>query len=224
MIKVLLLKMIKLIICDLDDTIFPEYDYVISGYREIAKKYNEKVGINTNSIFNQLKASFDADIENPFNAFIEKNNLNLNEINAMINIYRYHKPQLTLYKDIEDFLKKIKSMDIIITILTDGEEKRQLTKIDALGIIDYFDYIKVSEEKFFKPHPHGYEEILNRYQFKNREILCIGDNPNKDFYYPLEHDINAVKTNRFVNLQFPANHPIIKEIQEMSQILTLLST
>ena len=224
MIKALLLKMIKLIICDLDDTLFPEYDYVISGYKEISKQYSIKTGIDTNSIFNQLKASFDADIMNPFNIFIEKNNLNLNEMERMINIYRYHKPELTLYKDIEDFLKKIESMDIIITILTDGEEKRQLTKIDTLGIRDYFDYIKVSEEKYFKPHPKGYEEIIGRYKFKNSEILCIGDNPKKDFYYPTRHGMHAVKTNRFVNLPFPDNHPEIKQIKKMAGILTLLLT
>ncbi len=224
MTKALLLKMIRLIICDLDDTIFPEYDYVISGYREIAKKYSKKMDIDSESIFDQLKSSFDTFVINPFNSFIEKNSLNDNEMDKMIDIYRYHNPHLTLYEDIKDFLEKIRSMDIVITILTDGEEKRQLAKIDSLGIRNYFDYIKVSEEKYFKPHPHGYEEIIGRYQFKNSEILCIGDNPKKDFYYPLEHGMNVVKTNRFVDLPFPDSHPVIKEIQQMTEILTLLLT
>lgn len=210
--------MIKLIICDLDDTLMSEYDYVLSQFSNVAEFLSGRIGIDAHGVFNALKSAFDTDYKDPFDMIMKKYSIDESIKKKMIEVYRFSKPNIPLYPDVETFLNKLSNTDIIMTILTDGNAKRQNMKIDALGIRGYFDIIIVNEPEYFKPKPDGYTSILKNYSFKPESILCIGDNPSKDFQYPSQKGYNIVKLNRFVDRQFANGRISIPQADSFTEI------
>lgn len=211
--------MIKLIICDLDDTLMSEYDYVLSGYRAVSKHMENMTGLDSRRLFSELKDCYDRHKKDPFNDILSKHGLSDSLKEEMIRVYRYHEPVIPLYSDIDAFLIRMEQKNIVLTILTDGNTQRQNMKIDSLGIRHYFNTIVVAEPEHFKPDSWGYEQILADSDYKAEDILCIGDNPKKDFYYPLSRGYQCIKTNRFVNREIPSDHPSIREMMHMDEIV-----
>lgn len=211
--------MIKMIVCDLDDTLMSEYDYVMSGYRAVSEYIKDKAGVNSEILFAELKYHFDRHSEDPFNEIIGKYGISDALKSEMLRAYRFHKPVIPLYSDIETFLNRMEQKQIVLNILTDGNTKRQNMKIDSLGIRKYFNLIIVAEPEHFKPDSWGYEQIISGSRYKSEEILCIGDNPQKDFYYPLSRGYRCIKVNRFVNKGFPPDHPVIDEVYSPNEIM-----
>ncbi|MDY6786646.1 MAG: HAD-IA family hydrolase [candidate division WOR-3 bacterium] len=210
--------MIKLIICDLDDTLMSEYDYVLSQFSNVAEFLSVRIGIDAQGVFSDLKTAFDTDCKDPFDRIIKKYSIDESIKNKMIEVYRFSRPNIPLYTDVEMFLEDLSNTDIIMTILTDGNTQRQNMKIDALGIRGYFDIIIVNEPEYFKPKPYGYKAIVKNYSIKPKEILCIGDNPSKDFQYPSQKGYKAVKLNRFVSSEFDNEEYSIPQADSFSEI------
>jgi len=50
--------MIKAIIFDLDDTLYPEKKFIMSGFRAVAKYLSKKHKLNYNEVFKILKKDF----------------------------------------------------------------------------------------------------------------------------------------------------------------------
>lgn len=83
----------------------------------------------------------------------------------------------TLDPEALPLLKELKNNhDYKLAILTNGNTKSQLLKIDSVNIHEYFDYIAVSEESgYWKPDPRAFEYIADKLGVKCEECLYIGD-------------------------------------------------
>ena len=104
-------------------------------------------------------------------------------INELLQIYRYHIPDIKIDKLSLDTLKLIKNKNIKTAIITDGRSITQRNKITALNINKYFDEIIISEEiKSEKPNLKGFKLIMDKFGVKN--YCYIGDNLYKDFIAP----------------------------------------
>ena len=199
-----------------------EYDYVLSQFSNVTEFLSGRIGIDAQDVFSDLKTAFDNNRKDPFERIIKKYSIDESIKNKMIEVYRFSRPNIQLYPDVEMFLNELSNTDATMAILTDGNTKRQNMKIDALGIRGYFDIIIVNEPGYFKPKPDGYMDILKNYSFNPEQILCIGDNPSKDFYYPLESGYRVIKLNRFVNYQLPQGHPEITEADNFEHIIKFI--
>jgi hypothetical protein len=76
------------IIFDLDDTLYKEIDYVISGLKAVSYYVAEKTKKNQNDILENLIFYYNSDL-NPFSSLIQKYSLDIT-IEKMKNIYRLH--------------------------------------------------------------------------------------------------------------------------------------
>ena len=65
--------MIKAIIFDLDDTLYPEYEYVKSGFLTVSSLLKEKFGIEDG--YEKLLAAFAHDTKNVFDAVLQEENV-----------------------------------------------------------------------------------------------------------------------------------------------------
>lgn len=176
--------MIKIIVFDLDDTLFPEREFVRSGFQAVGEWILNKYGVpgffevawkffaqgNRGKIFNLVLAEIGIE-DNP------------QIIQELLQIYREHKPQISLFSDARwaiDYFKGHKKLAAI----TDGYLITQRNKVAALEIASSFEAIVYSDEygrENWKPSPVPYLKVMELTGFQGSECVYVGDNPHKDF-------------------------------------------
>lgn len=177
------LKRLDAVIFDLDDTLYPEKDYVRSGYREVAKLLSQienaegrlwEVFLAGRPVIDAVLQ--DAGIDDPY-------------LKAQcLETYREHEPQIRLYDGTADLLRALRQKGKKIAILTDGRPNGQRKKIEALGLAKLVDEILITDElggvQFRKPNDVGFRILKYRLGVPYERMAYVGDNPRKDFHAP----------------------------------------
>ena len=172
----------KVVVFDLDDTLYKEVDYLKSAFSEIASIISEDIEMHPDVILSDMMQLYH-NKENVFSRILNKYQSLKYTITDLIETYRNHKPKISLSSDIKQTLNKLQLYDINFGIITDGRSLQQRNKIEALGLDNYIEHIIISEEfGFEKPHIANYTYFQNI--FPHMEYYYIGDNINKDFITP----------------------------------------
>lgn len=177
-----------MIVFDLDDTLFPEIDYVHSGYRAIGRELERHGIMNETEAVESLMASDNtARGFDDLSARIWVSNPGSNfDARWMVNTYRYHTPDIRLDHQTEDTLSQLCDKGVKLGIITDGRSATQRAKIKALGLDRFVhaDNIVVSSEiGADKTSGLPFLTIAERNP-DEREFTYVGDNPAKDFRWP----------------------------------------
>jgi len=164
---------------DLDDTIYKERDFAISGYRAIDTLFADDVlPAMTRALLNG---------GNPLDAALEASGQpNPPTIPQMLRQYRYHTPHITPSPGAIEFLTTLQKQKIHTALITDGRSVTQRNKIAALGIQQFFspEMIIISEEiGADKTSPIPFRQLV-RLRPEASRFFYIADNPAKDFLYP----------------------------------------
>lgn len=175
--------MIKLIVFDLDDTLYDEFQFVQNGFKEVAKYLSNKYAIHVDELYKVMLELLNKYGRGTiFNKLCEKYNFN-EEIMNLVEIYRNAKGKFKLYDDSYEVLKKLQH-NYKLGIITDGKAAVQWNKIKCLGIENFFDKIIVTDDfgrEYWKPHEYSYKKMLEYFKCEPKEAIYIGDNPAKDF-------------------------------------------
>lgn len=178
------MKKSKVVVFDLDDTLYKEIDYLKSAYKEIASiiSKNTLKAIILEDIYNDLLYYY-SEKKDVFKEIIDTYKpLNIVK-EDLINIYRNHNPNITLSSENENVLKYLKKEGCRLCLITDGRSIQQRNKIKALEIEKYFEYILISEEfGSEKPNPSNFTYFEKL--FGERSFFYIADNTSKDFITP----------------------------------------
>lgn len=176
--------MIKAIVFDLDDTLYMEKEYVISGFQEVdlwVQRHCKVQGFFEKAIwlFNQGHRG------HIFNEALELLNTDIEyeTVLQMLKVYREHLPKIQLYPDALWALQYFGDK-AIIGLLTDGFLVTQRQKVKALDIGHYFKSIVYSDElgrDYWKPSPIPYIRMSMNMGINPKQSVYIGDNPQKDF-------------------------------------------
>jgi putative hydrolase of the HAD superfamily len=173
------------VICfDLDDTLYNEIDYLKSAYQEIAIYVNPDDWLSTyGMMFSLYRAKKDV--------FEYMATQYTTSKLALVEKYRNHLPTINLFEGVKELLLAIKAKGAILCIITDGRSTSQRNKLTALGIIDFFDAIVISEEiGSEKPSKKNYLEIERL--FPQKTYTYIADNLRKDFIVPNLQDWHSI--------------------------------
>ena len=216
----------KGIIFDLDDTLYSEKDYVISGFMNVAVYLEEKYDINYGDSFMFLKSRFEANgREQVFDALLEKFMSKKNEfeltqiINNMVEVYRGHVPNIKLDIEIIDILKKIKKLGWQMSIVTDGLPSMQKNKISSLGLELLVDNIIYCwEHNSPKPSSLGFKIASEKMNIDIRNCIVVGDHPEKDIVPARKLNARAyrIKTERFGHLDANKIYPPLKTFSSLA--------
>lgn len=158
------------VVFDLDDTLFPEMDFVRSAYKAIADRYGKHL----------LDAMLSA--SSPREAF-DSTGLPIAEL---LKVYRNHFPDIRLPWQSLYTLALLKNSGCSIALVTDGRSVTQRNKIRALGLDRFIgdENIFISEEVGSeKISGEAFRRIMNRDASENN-FMYVGDNPKKDFIEP----------------------------------------
>ncbi|MEX2460157.1 MAG: HAD family hydrolase [Paenibacillaceae bacterium] len=172
------------IVFDLDDTLYCENEYVISGFHEV--DHWVRVNLNLQGFFEQAEQLFyQGHKGNIFDKTLHVLQVEYDYgiIHQMLTVYREHLPQIKLYPDALWALRYASSK-AKIGLLTDGFLAAQQQKVKSLGILPYLDHIVYSDElgrECWKPCPIPYIKMTEGLGIHPSACVYIGDNPQKDF-------------------------------------------
>lgn len=179
---------IRGVIFDLDDTLYPEKEYVRSGYRAVAEYLGaEYLAEKLWDYFEQGKPAIDECLKSV-------GRLELKE--ECLRVYRSHKPNIHLYEGVPELMEKLKAGGIRTGIITDGRPEGQRNKIEALGLVEMVDDIIITDElggtQFRKPCDISFRIMQKRWRKPFEALLYVGDNPAKDFQAAKQLGIKSV--------------------------------
>lgn len=194
--------MIQVALFDLDDTLYDELDYCRSGYRAAASHLNLLFPhLDTDVIANAFENAFLSGQRNRvFNAGLEAVGVEYDRefIGQLVTVYRGHFPSIEMDEDGWKVLEEARKC-YRLGMLSDGFLPAQRYKVEALGVGDYFEKIVFTEElgrEFWKPHPRGFEHLLDFFQCRPDQSVYIGDNLKKDFVGPNSLGMHTVQVQR----------------------------
>lgn len=176
---------LRAIIFDLDDTLYPERAYVLSGFQAVAAWAEEHLGIPATQAFAELRQLFDEGVRgNTFNRWLANHGFQPDEwVHQMVQAYRKHDPHIEPYPEVPKLLKHLR-LRYRLGLLTDGYTEVQKRKLAALGLTSHFDVLVFSNEwgrEAWKPSSRPFEIALERLGIPGPEAVYVADNPAKDF-------------------------------------------
>lgn len=187
----------KVVVFDLDDTLYKEIDFLKSGYRKVAELVEKRYGINAWEAYDQMMVSYLRG-ENAFANLNEKYGID-NPISDYLNVYRYHHPNISPSQCVSETLDALKEADCELAIITDGRKITQEQKFEALGLEQWIprELVFINEDKkYFKPNHRSFDQLMLscHEQYPNDELkfFYVGDNTEKDFLAPNELGWNTV--------------------------------
>lgn len=171
----------KVVIFDLDDTLYKEIDFLKSAYQEIASYLHINFAIEDAYEFMIQKY---AEGKNVFEE-TNKNYSISSDISEYLSIYRNHLPDIFLDKVAAEALLYLQNQGCVLGLITDGRTITQQNKIEALGLSRYLnkDLIIISE-KFGSSKPDIKNYSFFQESIPTAKYFYIADNPSKDFISP----------------------------------------
>lgn len=175
----------RAIVFDLDDTLYPERTYVLSGFRAVAAWAEEHLGIPQHHSFDELCRLFEDGVRgDTFNHWLESHSIKLDDwVTQMVQVYRQHNPQITPYPEVPELLQRLRPR-YRLGLVSDGYAEVQRRKLAALGLTSCFDVLVFSDEwgrEAWKPNSQPFEIVLEKLGVTGSEAVYVADNPTKDF-------------------------------------------
>lgn len=164
------------VVFDLDDTLYPEADYVTSGIRHVCAQIHSLYG---KDIYTDVNSALEANPKVDWLAFAcECAGLPNTAKDSLLWDYRLHEPDICLTAECKTALESVRSSASAVAVLTDGRSVTQRLKLKALGLTDWPMYIS-EEYGAPKPNPERFKAIQSDYPAEH--YVYVADNVKKDF-------------------------------------------
>lgn len=161
---------------DLDDTLFPERDYVRSCFHWIAPH------LGGEAAFDELWRRFEAGERDPVGVVAASRGLGEGAKAALVTEMRAHAPDVALDAGAAALIKALRDAGRRFSIVTNGRGVTQRAKIVALGLEDAAAIVISEEFGAAKPDPALFRTVEAKHPA--RRHLFAGDNPAVDFEGP----------------------------------------
>ena len=221
--------MIRAILFDLDDTLYDEMQFVKGGFEAVSSYTSKNANVNQNVVYQLLLDVLEKHGRGQtFDIALKKLGLyNKNLIPKLVEVYRTHKPKLSLYSEVRTVLSTLRKQGYKLGLITDGNVKVQRNKVEALKIKDFFDCIIFSDEYGIekqKPNSFPYRKVMEELKVSARETIYIGDNPYKDFVSAKKLGIFTIRIMRgqYKNLKAKKEYEADCQIKSLYKIFNII--
>jgi putative hydrolase of the HAD superfamily len=200
------------LIFDMDDTLYPERTYVLSGLRAVADWLAKDFGLEAQACYKQMLQTLDEQGRGKvFDAILEANGiLNKGRVKKAVQVYRQHTPNIHLSPEAVAIFARYEHLPKYV--VTDGHARVQALKAKVLGLERYVKKVYVTYQygkvKAGKPSPYCFLDICRREGIEPNQAVHIADNPTKDFVNlkPLGFHTVRIRQGMVANLQLDAAH------------------
>ena len=164
------------VVFDLDDTLYPESDYVDSGIRHVCAQIRSLCNIDCYETI-QAHRLKDAKLD-WLSLACELTGLKPSVKESLLWMYRLHLPDIKLSENCSASLEKIESAALAVAILTDGRTVTQKFKLASLGLSHYPAYVS---EDYGSAKPATDRFLAIQKDFSAEKYIYVADNVQKDF-------------------------------------------
>lgn len=215
-----------ILIFDLDDTLYQEELYALSGFKAVAHYTFKAYGIPVDKVFNTLlSALISGHRDKAFQELIIEWNLPRSAIEKCLAEYRSHLPNIHLEDETKKVLNKYSKVNKYV--VTDGNKLVQKRKVEALKLDRIFNRCFITHNfglKAAKPSTICFEKIKTIESVNWEDLVYIGDDPQKDFVNlkPLGVKTIRVMTGRHSRIEVPSNFDAEIRIPNLTSLLDVL--
>jgi putative hydrolase of the HAD superfamily len=185
-----------ILIFDLDDTLYPERNYVESGFEAVALWLFDHFGWDAEESQRIMLEVLEREGRGKvFNRLLlSKRKLSVGLVNDCVKVYRHHSPNISLSDNVHKILSDF--ADYPIYLVTDGHKVVQQKKLSALKIEHLFKKVFITHRygiKNSKPSIHCFEIIRRIENCEWSDMVYVGDNPAKDFVNLTPLGVNTIR-------------------------------
>jgi putative hydrolase of the HAD superfamily len=221
-----------ILLLDLDDTLYEERSYVVSGLRAVAASLARDYGADPDQALAAMIADLDAHGRGRiFDRQLERLGVPAGPeaVAALVAAYREHRPDIALYPGVAQVLGRLRER-FALALVTDGLAAVQRRKIAALNLDRWTDVaVCCWEHDAPKPAVAGYVEALRRLGTSATaaaaSAVVIGDNPAHDMVAASALGLVSirVRTGRFAAEPAPPVHAPTLEVARFTDVERALS-
>jgi putative hydrolase of the HAD superfamily len=200
---------------DLDDTLFPQRDYLHGAWRTVAA-LGDRHGVPWEPLLAALReiASLGSDRGQIIDRALAACGVPARPelVAELVAAFRAYQPlALMPYPGVPERLHRLRKV-MPVGCVTDGDPRIQRAKLAALGLADGFDVVVVSDEigrQFRTPHPVPFLLALHALGVVAADAVHIGDRPDKDIAGPHRLGMRAVRvlTGEYAGIHDGADPP-----------------
>ena len=212
-----------ILVLDLDDTLYEEQTFVLSGFRHVAEWLSKQTSSSEQQVLDSLiKELADNGRGKVFDEVLKELKIFSSEnLGECIRSYREHTPLITLFPGANKVLERYSTVPLYL--VTDGDPSVQNSKIDALNIRNRFRKIYTTGslgEEWRKPSLRAFSEIAELEGIGMSELVYVGDDPNKDFVKLNSVGAQTIRvmTGRFRELRMPPNFEAQQQIATIADL------
>jgi len=182
---------IKVVVFDLDDTLYSEKEYIKCGFKAIGNFL-----FNVDNVENKLWYYFE-NKRKPIDCLLIDEGIYSEKLKLKcLDIYRLNQPILHFHDGVLDLFDLLKKSGIKTGIITDGRPEGQKAKIESLGLTTLVDKIIITDElggiEYRKPCTKAFELMQEYFAVGFNQMCYIGDNLKKDFIAPSKLGMNFI--------------------------------
>ncbi len=171
------------VVFDLDDTLYPERRFALSGYAAVARRLGSETGMPETVLYRFLVRRFrQRGREGLLQALCAAFALPPTEVPRLVEVIRTHVPRLPLPRLSRQVLGELRVRGHRLGILTNGLPSTQRGKVRALGIESLVDAVVYAQEHApaGKPAHVCFVAVLQRLGVPASQAVFVGDHPDKD--------------------------------------------
>jgi putative hydrolase of the HAD superfamily len=194
----------RTVIFDLDQTLYPEAEYVKSGFRAVALFVARRLGGDPAPLEREMLGMLQRDGRGRvFNSLLSAHGARGRlSAETLVHVYRTHVPELRLHADAAALLGRLAGP---WGLVTDGHPTAQARKIAALNLAERCRAIVCTADlgpEAAKPAAAGFRVCLERLGVDARAAAYVGDDLGKDFAAPRALGVRTVRGVRAIEPGF----------------------
>lgn len=167
------------VLFDLDDTLYRERRFMLSGFAAVAEAVAERTEMSAREAFRVMwAAARRGERSRAFQLVSAASGLDESAIGDLVACYREHAPRLRLPRITRDALYDLREYQL--AIVTNGLPSVQARKVAALGLdalISTVIYAEACGTGLGKPDPQVFREALRRLGVPATRAVFVGDHP-----------------------------------------------
>lgn len=217
-----------ILIFDLDDTLYPEDTYVLSGFRAVAERGQHHFGLPADDSYRFMVDVLEQEGRGKvFDRWLYAHGLLTREnVRKCVKCYRHHVPDIRLTPVADRILRD--HSDLPLYLVTDGHKIAQSRKVEALGLESRFKRIFITHrfgKKHSKPSTYCFEKIRAAESCEWQDMMYVGDNPAKDFVNlnPLGVKTVRVLSGAHSEADFGAGFDASVSIEDLSELPAIIN-
>jgi putative hydrolase of the HAD superfamily len=188
---------LKAVLFDLDNTLYPEEQFVTSGFRAVANFLAAREIMDAQTLHKRMLHILHTQGRGRvFNGLLAELKLDSNVwLRTLLLVYRSHQPAINLFPGVADALRTLKNRGVRLGLITDGAASVQRRKIAALDLERHMDVIVCTDELgagCAKPSSVPFEVALNLLGVAPDRAAYVADDLHKDFAGPNRLRIKSV--------------------------------